>query len=289
MTLRPRRSALYMPAANARAIEKAKDLPCDVVILDLEDAVAPDAKDAARDQAVAAVKAGGFGGRELVIRVNGLDTPWGAADLAAAVEAQPDAILVPKAAAPQDVAAYDAAITGRPRLWAMIETCSAMFRLEAIAGAARATRLDAWVIGTNDLAKEMRCRPGVERTPLVPFLAMAVAAARTQDLVVLDGVFNAIDDPDGFARQCAQGVEFGFDGKTLIHPSQVAPANAAFSPETEEVAWARKVDAAFAEPENSVKGVLRVDGRMVERLHLAEARRLIAVADAIAAHEARDG
>ena len=289
MNLRPRRSALYMPAANARAIEKARDLPCDVVILDLEDAVAPDAKDAARDQAVAAVKAGGFGGRELVIRVNGLDTPWGAADLAAAAEAQPDAVLVPKVATPEDGAAYDAALTGRPRLWAMIETCPAMFRLEAIAGAARTTRLEAWVIGTNDLAKEMRCRQGVERTPLIPLLAMAVAAARTQDLVVLDGVFNAIDDADGFARQCAQGVEFGFDGKTLIHPSQVGPANAAFSPEADEVAWARKVADAFAEPENSVKGVLRVEGRMVERLHLAEAHRLIAVADAIAAHEARDG
>jgi len=278
-----------MPAANARAIEKARTLPCDVVILDLEDAVAPDAKDAARDQAVQAVRAGGFGGRELVIRVNGLETPWGAADLAAAVEAQPDAILVPKVAAPQDVEAYDAAVSGKPRLWAMIETCAAVFRLEAIAGAARTTRLDAWVIGTNDLAKEMRCRQGVDRTPLAPLLALAVAAARAQEMVILDGVFNDIDDAAGLARQCAQGVEFGFDGKTLIHPSQIGPANAAFSPDPDEVAWARKVAAAFEIPENSVKGVLRVDGRMVERLHLAEAMRLIAVADAIAAHEARDG
>ena len=278
-----------MPAANARAIEKARSLPCDVVILDLEDAVAPDAKGAARDQAVQAVKAGGFGGREVVIRVNGLETPWGAADLAAAVEAQPDAILVPKVAAPQDVEAYDAAVRGKPRLWAMIETCAAMFRLEAIAGAARTTRLDAWVIGTNDLAKEMRCRQGVDRAPLAPLLALAVAAARAQEIVILDGVFNDIDDAAGLARQCAQGVEFGFDGKTLIHPSQIGPANAAFSPDPGEVAWARKVAAAFEIPENSVKGVLRVDGRMVERLHLAEAMRLIAVADAITAHEARDG
>jgi len=278
-----------MPAANARAIEKARTLPCDVVILDLEDAVAPDAKGAARDQAVQAVKAGGFGGREVVIRVNGLETPWGAADLAAAVEAQPDAILVPKVAAPQDVEAYDAAVRGKPRLWAMIETCAAMFRLEAIAGAARTTRLDAWVIGTNDLAKEMRCRQGVDRAPLAPLLALAVAAARAQEIVILDGVFNDIDDAAGLARQCAQGVEFGFDGKTLIHPSQIGPANAAFSPDPGEVAWARKVAAAFEIPENSVKGVLRVDGRMVERLHLAEAMRLIAVADAITAHEARDG
>jgi citrate lyase subunit beta / citryl-CoA lyase len=278
-----------MPAANARAIEKARSLPCDVVILDLEDAVAPDAKDAARSQAVEAVKAGGFGPRELVIRVNGLDTPWGHADLTAAVEAQPDAILVPKVSAPQNVQAYDAAVRGKPRLWAMIETCAAMFRLDAIAEAARTTRLDAWVIGTNDLAKEMRCRQGVERTPLLPLLSMAVAAARSQELVILDGVFNGIDDAEGLGRQCAQGVEFGFDGKTLIHPSQIDPANAAFTPDPEEVAWARKVAAAFENPENSVKGVLRVDGRMVERLHLVEALRLIAVADAIAAYGAEDG
>jgi len=278
-----------MPAANARAIEKARSLPCDVVILDLEDAVAPDAKEAARDQAVQAAKAGGFGPRELVIRVNGLDTPWGAADLAAAVDAQPDAILVPKVSGPQDVQAYDAAIHGKPRLWAMIETCAAMFRLEAIAGTARTTRLEAWVIGTNDLAKEMRCRQGVERTPLLPFLSMTVAAARAQEMAVLDGVFNGIDDAEGLARQCVQGAEFGFDGKTLIHPSQIDPANAAFSPDPQEVAWARRVAAAFEIPENSVKGVLRVDGRMVERLHLAEALRLIALADAIAAYGAEDG
>ena len=289
MILRPRRSALYMPAANGRAIEKARSLPCDVVILDLEDAVAPDAKDAAREQAVAAVKAGGFGSRELVIRVSGLDTPWGRADLAAAVEAQPDAILAPKVSTPQDVAAYDAAITGRPRLWAMIETCAAAFQLPANAETARTSRLDAWVIGTNDLAKEMRCRQGVDRTPLIPILCLAVAAARAEGICILDGVYNDIEDTQGLARQCAQGVEFGFDGKTLIHPSQLGPANTAFSPDTAEVAWARTVAAAFATPENSVKGVLRVEGRMVERLHLAEAVRLIAVADAIAAHEGRDG
>jgi len=275
---RPRRSALYMPAANARALEKARDLPCDVVILDLEDAVAPEAKDQARAQALAALGAGGFGRREVVVRVNGLDTPWGAADLTAFGAAGADALLAPKVSSPADVAAYDRGLGGATRLWVMIETCAALFALDAIAASAR---LDALVIGTNDLAKEMRCRQGVERTPLIPLLAMAVAAARTQDLVVLDGVFNAIDDADGFARQCAQGVEFGFDGKTLIHPSQVGPANAAFSPEADEVAWARKVADAFAEPENSVKGVLRVEGRMVERLHLAEAERLIAVAAAI--------
>ncbi len=276
-----------MPAANARAIEKARTLACDVVILDLEDAVAPDAKAIARDQAAAAVTAGGFGNREVVVRVNALDTPWGAEDLAAVSAVQPAAILVPKVSTPQDVGAYDAAISGKTRLWAMIETCAAVFNLDAIAAAAESNRLDAWVIGTNDLAKEMRCRQGVARTPLLPILSLAVAAARGRGLAILDGVLNDIDDTESLAAQCAQGVEFGFDGKTLIHPSQIEAANRAFSPDPDEVAWARKVAEAFETPENSVKGVLRIDGRMVERLHLAEALRLIAVADAIAAHEGR--
>jgi citrate lyase subunit beta / citryl-CoA lyase len=279
---RPRRSALYMPAANARAIEKARELACDVVILDLEDAVAPDAKDAARAQAVAAVKAGGFGRREVVIRVNGLDTPWGAEDLAAAAEAAPDAILVPKVSTPEAVAAYDKALTGETRLWTMIETCAAVFALERIAAASASTRLSAWVIGTNDLAKEMRCRQDVDRAPLTAALSLAVAAARAHGLVILDGVYNDIDDADGLIRQCAQGQAFGFDGKTLIHPSQIGPVNAAFTPPNEEVAWSRTIVSAFDLPENSAKGVLRVEGKMVERLHLEEARRLIAVADAIA-------
>ena len=278
---RPRRSVLYMPAANARAIEKARDLACDVVILDLEDAVAPDAKDLARDQAVAAVMAGGFGRREVVIRVNGLDTPWGADDLAAAAAARPAAILAPKVSSPADVAAYDMGLEGGTRLWVMIETCAALFALDAIA--ASPGRLEALVIGTNDLAKEMRCRLTFERAPLLGPLSLSVAAARAHGLAILDGVFNGIEDDEGLARQCAQGAEFGFDGKTLIHPRQIEAANAAFSPAPDEVHWARMIVEAFDSPENAAKGVLRVEGRMVERLHLAQAQRLIAVAEAIAA------
>ena len=277
---RPRRSALYMPAANARAIEKARELPCDVVILDLEDAVAPDAKDVAREQAVEAVRAGGFGRREVVIRVNGLDTPWGLEDLAAAINARPDAILVPKVSSAHDVRAYGAAEAGGVPLWAMVETCASLFALSEIAGAGAG--LAALVIGTNDLAKEMRCRLTVERAALAGPLSLAVAGARAHGLVILDGVFNGIDDDAGLARQCDQGAEFGFDGKTLIHPRQIEAANRAFTPAEEEVEWSQAIVAAFDSPENAAKGVIRVEGRMVERLHLAEARRLIAVADAIA-------
>ena len=277
---RPRRSALYMPAANARAIEKARELPCDVVILDLEDAVAPDAKDVAREQAVEAVRAGGFGRREVVIRVNGLDTPWGLEDLAAAINARPDAILVPKVSSAHDVRAYGAAEAGGVPLWAMVETCASLFALSEIAGAGAG--LAALGIGTNDLAKEMRCRLTVERAALAGPLSLAVAGARAHGLVILDGVFNGIDDDAGLARQCDQGAEFGFDGKTLIHPRQIEAANRAFTPAADEVEWARTIVVAFDSPENAAKGVIRVEGRMVERLHLAEARRLIAVADAIA-------
>ena len=277
---RPRRSALYMPAANARAIEKARELPCDVVILDLEDAVAPDAKDVAREQAVEAVRAGGFGRREVVIRVNGLDTPWGLEDLAAAINARPDAILVPKVSSAHDVRAYGAAEAGGVPLWAMVETCASLFALSEIAGAGAG--LAALVIGTNDLAKEMRCRLTVERAALAGPLSLAVAGARAHGLVILDGVFNGIDDDAGLARQCDQGAEFGFDGKTLIHPRQIEAANRAFTPAEEEVEWSQAIVAAFDSPENAAKGVIRVEGRMVERLHLVEARRLIAVSDAIA-------
>jgi citrate lyase subunit beta/citryl-CoA lyase len=283
---RPRRSALYLPGSNARAIEKARTLPCDAVILDLEDSVAPDAKAAARALTAEAVRAGGFGARELVVRVNGLDTPWGAEDLAAAVEAGPNAVLVPKVAAPADLAAYREALGGRVPLWAMIETCQAVFALDALGGASAGAGVVCWVIGTNDLVKEMRCRPGAERAPLVPALAMSVMAARAYGLAILDGVYNDIPDLDGLARECAQGADLGFDGKSLIHPTHLEIANRAFSPEAQAVAWARTVAQAFDSPENSGKGVLKVEGRMVERLHLAQAKRLIAVADAIAAHEA---
>lgn len=275
---RPRRSALYMPAANARAIEKARELACDVVILDLEDAVAPDAKETARGQAVEAVRAGGFGAREVVIRVNGLDTPWGRDDLAAAARARPDAVLAPKVSTPHDIAAYAGALGGACPLWIMIETCRSLFRLDELGEG-----VAAWVIGTNDLAKEMRCRLDAERAPLLAPLSLAVAAARAHGLTVLDGVFNGLEDDAGLERQCDQGAAFGFDGKTLIHPRQIEAANRAFTPAADDVAWARTIVQAFDSPENAAKGVLRVEGRMVERLHLDEARRLIAVADAIAA------
>lgn len=281
---RPRRSVLYMPAANARAIEKAKGLPCDVIILDLEDAVAPDAKSDARDQAVAAVKAGGFGPREVVIRVNGLETPWGADDLAAARAARPDAVLAPKVSSARDASAHAAVLGPDLPLWVMIETCAALFCLSEIARAAPS--LQALVLGSNDLAKEMRCRLDVDRAPLAAALTLTVAAARAAGITVLDGVYNGIEDAAGLARQCRQAVDFGFDGKSLIHPSQIEAANRAFTPAAAEVAWARTVVAAFDSPENAGKGVIKVEGRMVERLHLDEARRLIAVAEAIAAREA---
>jgi citrate lyase subunit beta/citryl-CoA lyase len=287
MTIRPRRSVLYMPASNARAIEKARGLPCDAVILDLEDAVAPDAKPQARQQAVEAVRQGGFGRREVVIRCNGLDTPWGADDLAAAAAAGPDAVLVPKVASPADIAAYDAAIAQAPartRLWAMIETCAAVLDLTAIA-AARQGRLDAFALGLNDLAKEMGARQTPDRAPMQAVLTLAVAAGRANGLIVLDSVCNDLDDPAALEAVCRQGSDFGFDGKTLIHPGQIETANRLFGPDPVDVAWARAVITAYADPANAGKGALRVDGRLAERLHLTQAERLVALADAIAAAE----
>lgn len=283
-TLRPRRSALYLPASNPKALAKARTLPADVVILDLEDAVAPENKIAAREQAVAALAEGGFGRRELVIRTNGLDTEWGAGDLAAAAAAGPDAVLVPKVSSPAEVRAYDTALAAAPaktRLWIMIETCACLPVLHDLAACAADTRLAGFVLGTNDLAKEMRARPGPERTPFLPILTMAVAAARAHGLVVLDGVCNEFRELDRFTAEARQGLEFGFDGKTLIHPDQIAPCNAVFSPDATEIAWAEAVEAAFALPENAGKGAIKVDGRMVELLHLDQARRVLAVAAAI--------
>jgi citrate lyase subunit beta / citryl-CoA lyase len=288
-TARPRRSALYMPASNARAVEKARQLPCDVVILDLEDAVAPEMKPQAREAAVAAVKAGGFGRREVAIRVNGLATPWGADDLAAAAEAGPDAVVVPKVNGTADVAAYDAALKAAPAktmLWAMIETCPAMFALDAIGAASATTRLAAFVMGVNDLAKEMKARQTAGREAFLPFLSLSVAAARAHGLVIFDGVHNEIDDLVALETVCRQGADFGFDGKSLIHPSHLAICNRAFAPPAEEVAWSAAVVAAFADPANEGKGALRVNGRLAEHLHLAEARRLLALAAAVEAADA---
>jgi citrate lyase subunit beta/citryl-CoA lyase len=283
VTSRPRRSALYLPGSNARAIEKARTLPADVVILDLEDSVAPEAKPEARAMACAAAQDGGFGPRELVIRVNGLDTPWGADDLAAAAQAGADAVLVPKVGSPADLAAYRRALGNETPLWAMIETCQAIFALDALGRVCAGAGVSAWVVGTNDLIKEMRCQPDAVRTPLLAALSLSVMAARAHGLAILDGVYNDIPDLAGLERECAQGSSLGFDGKSLIHPSHLDIANRVFAPDAEAVAWARTVAAAFDSAENAGKGVLKVEGRMVERLHLAEARRLIAVAEAISA------
>jgi citrate lyase subunit beta / citryl-CoA lyase len=263
-------------------MEKARTLPCDVVILDLEDAVAPESKAQARAQAVAALLAGGFGDREVVVRVNALDTPWGADDLDAVLPAAPHAILVPKVSRRDDLRRHEQRLAGHAgtALWAMIETAASIFRVEEIASAAADGRLAALVVGTNDLVKEAGFRPGADRQPLLGALGLIVLAARAHGLAVLDGVFNALDDLDGLAAQCAQGVAFGFDGKTLIHPGQVEPCNQAFTPDADAVAAARRILAAFAAPENAGRGALRVDGMMVERLHLVQARRTLAMAGA---------
>lgn len=283
MTIRPRRSALYMPASNLRAIEKARSLPCDVVILDLEDAVAPEAKAEARANAVRAARDGGFGGRELVIRVNALGTPWAEEDIAAAALSGADAILAPKVGDAETVSRYHRAMAAAPAsmgFWAMVETTRAIFRLDAIAEAmaARSRSTGAFVLGINDLAKEMGARLTVERTPFLGMMAMAVAAAKGHGLAILDGVYNAFDDEAGLQRQSAEAKAYGFDGKTLIHPRQIDVANRAFSPGEAEIAWARAALEGFAAPENAGKGAIRVGGEMVERLHLDQARAILAAA-----------
>ena len=292
MTLRPRRSALYMPGSNARALEKAKTLAADCVIFDLEDSVAPDAKAAARDQVAAAVKAGGYGAREVVIRINGVDTPWHAEDLAAAAQAAPDAILVPKVASPEVLEMVgrrllDMGTDHKTRVWAMIETPLAIFNILSIAAEARdsESRLAGFVMGTNDLAKETRAHLVPGRAPMLSWLTICVAAARIHGIDILDGVYNDIGNAEGFVAECQQGVELGFDGKTLIHPNQIAPCNTAFSPSAAEVAWARTMIAEFDKPENKSKGVVSIDGRMVERLHADMARRTVAIAEAIEARQ----
>jgi citrate lyase subunit beta/citryl-CoA lyase len=289
MTLRPRRSVLYMPGSNARALEKAKTLAADGVILDLEDSVAPEAKEAARQQVIDAVRAGGFGEREVFIRVNGIDTPWHADDLAAAAHAAPDAILVPKVSSPDTLERIgrrlmDMGTDHKTRVWAMIETPLALFNILSIAAEARDSeaRLSGFVMGTNDLAKDTRARLVPGRAPMLPWLTTCVAAARIHGIDILDGVYNDIGNAEGFAAECAQGVDLGFDGKTLVHPGQIGPCNTAFSPSPEEIAQARKMIAAFDLPENSGKGVVSIDGRMVERLHADMARRTVAIAEAIA-------
>lgn len=288
--IRPRRSVLYMPGSNARALEKAREIAADALILDLEDAVAPDAKESARDQVCAAVRAGGYGRRELVIRVNGADTPWFAEDLAAAADAKPSAILIPKVSSGEALLALgqqlndlwaDPAI----RVWAMIETPLAILHAERIAAVAAdpVSRLSCFVLGTNDLAKETRARFVPGRAPMMPWLTTAILAARAHGVDVVDGVYNDIKDEAGFRAECEQGRDLGFDGKTLIHPAQVGPANEIFAPAEAELERARAIIAAFDLPENAEKGALQLDGRMVERLHAEMARRVVALSEAIAA------
>ena len=285
---RPRRSVLYMPGSNERALEKAKTIAADALIFDLEDAVAPDAKPLARDQVAAAVKNGGYGGREIVIRVNALETPWGTEDILAACEAEPDAILVPKVVHPGDVISVAKILQGvhapdKIRLWAMMETPMAILNARTIAATAvyEENRLCCLVMGTNDLIKESRARALHDRFAVVPWLAMTLVAARAYRLDIIDGVYNEFRDEMGLREECERGRTLGMDGKTLIHPSQVGPCNQIFSPTEEEVEWSRKIIEAFRRPENKQKGVIVVEGRMVERLHLGMAERTASIAEQI--------
>jgi citrate lyase subunit beta/citryl-CoA lyase len=284
---RPRRSVLYMPSSNDRALEKAKTIACDALILDLEDAVAPDAKQAARDAACAAAASGDYGHREVTIRVNGADTEWHRDDLAAACAAGPDAIVVPKVNSADSVLALVEAMASHDapehtKLWAMVETPVAMLHAEEIAAASE--RLTVLVMGTNDLAKELYAEHVPGRQPLLTGLGLALLAARATGRAILDGVYNDVQDTDGFLAECRQGREMGFDGKTLIHPGQVEGANAAFAPSDEAVADARGILQAWEDGAGS--GVVTYRGRMIEHLHVDTARRTLAVSEAIRAHGA---
>lgn len=288
--IRPRRSVLFMPGSNARALDKARNIPSDGVILDLEDSVAPEAKPGARDQIAQTVAAGGFGKREIIIRINNLESPWWQDDLVMAAAARPDGILVPKLSGPDDVKKLeerlrslkaDAAIG----LWAMLETPLGVLSAQQIAAQAREgdRRLAGFVIGPNDIARETRMRMLPGRASMLPLLSHCILAARAYGIEILDGPYNDINDIAGFAKECAQGRDMGFDGKTLIHPGQVDAANAAYTPPADEIARARKIMGVFDLPENVSKGVVQLDGQMVERLHVEMAKRTIAIADAIAA------
>ena len=286
--IRPRRSVLYMPGSNARALDKGRSLPADGLILDLEDAVAPDAKATARDQIGAAVKAGGYGRRELIIRVNGLDGPWGQADVAMAARSGADAVLLPKVESANEVHALDQLMQreGAPSdlaIWCMIETPLGVLRSAEIAAAGG--RLACFVMGTSDLAKDLQASHTRERLPLLTSLGLCVLAARAYRLAILDGVHLDLNDDAGFAESCRQGRELGFDGKTLIHPKTIEAANRAFAPSEAELEFSRRVIQAHAEATAAGKGVVVVDGRLVENLHVENARRLVALGEAIAEME----
>ena len=288
--IRPRRSPLFMPGSNARALEKARNLHADVLILDLEDSVAPDAKALARDQIAQAIAAKGFGKREVWIRTNSIDAPWFAADVAMAGKARPDGILVPKVSTVEDLnaigdrlaaAGADASI----KVWAMIETARAVLDADKLAAASRdpRTRLAGFVFGPNDIARETRIRMQPGRAAMIPMITHCILATRAHGLEILDGPYSDFSNIDGFGQECSQGRDLGFDGKTLIHPGQIEACNAIFTPPAEEVAHARKIIAAFERPENASRGAIQLDGQMVERLHAEMAARTIAIADAIAA------
>jgi citrate lyase subunit beta/citryl-CoA lyase len=287
--IRPRRSVLFMPGSNPRALEKARSLPCDGLIFDLEDAVAPEAKETARTAVAAALAAGGYAPRELVLRVNPLDTVWGHADLAIAATLPLDAVLLPKVENAERVrltlGLLDA-LRAPPQLsvWCMIETPLGVLAAAEIAGAS--PRVGALVLGTSDLTADLHARPTRDRLPLMTGLGLVLLAGRAHDRAILDGVHLDLADAEGFAAACRQGRDLGFDGKTLIHPDQIGPANEAFAPSAEEVARARRLIAAYTEANAAGKGAVRFEGSLVEALHIAEARRLIALADVIAAMEA---
>lgn len=287
--LRPRRSVLYMPGANERALEKAQSIPADALILDLEDAVAPDAKPEARERVCAAATSGAYGHREVAIRANGIGTPWHDDDLQAIAKAGPAAVVIPKINAAADVHRIEQALEagGAPdhtRIWAMLETPTAMLRAVEIAQSSE--RLAVLVMGTNDLAKELQAAHVPGRQPLITGLGLCLLAARAVGKVILDGVYNDIKDEAGFLAECVQGRDLGFDGKTLIHPSQVDPCNATFAPAADEVEKAGRIIAAFEEAEAEGRGVVTVDGRMVENLHVDQARRTLATVSAIEAMRA---
>jgi citrate lyase subunit beta/citryl-CoA lyase len=287
--IRPRRSLLFMPGSNPRALEKARTLPADGVILDLEDAVAPEAKAAARTQVAGTIAAGGFGPREVMVRINALDTPWWGDDLAMAAKANPDGIVVPKVSSVEDLALVTERLAGagapdRVKVWAMIETALSLLHVEALSATAQGagSRLAGYIMGPNDIARETRIRMVPGRAPMLPFYTTCVLAAHAYGLEILDGPFSDFSDAAGFAAECAQSRDMGFDGKTLIHPSQIEACNAAFTPPPDEVAQARAIVAAFELPENRGRGAIQLGGRMVERLHAEIAKRTLAIADAIA-------
>jgi citrate lyase subunit beta/citryl-CoA lyase len=290
VNIRPRRSLLFMPGSNARALEKAKMLDADGFIFDLEDAVAPDAKQTARAQIAAAVGSHGYGKREILIRINGLDTSWWLDDVGMVAKAHPDGIVIPKVQSPNQLKAIadrlgDINADHAIRVWAMIETPLGVLHAEQIADQARdfEMRLEGFIIGPNDIARETRMRMVAGRAPMLGALSHCILAARAHGIDILDGVYNDFSDAEGFARECAQAREMGFDGKSLIHPSQIEACNAAFTPLADEVARARDILAAFARPENAGRGVIQLNGQMVERLHMEMAKRTVAIADAIGA------